>query len=494
MPAGTAVSEGVDMSSKGQSPMSKRMAVARERGARLGRPISIAEVTPEMRKLIADLYENDGLSQRKIAAYMMAKGIKTPTGNKIWHHSTVQSILRAVALDKKAEEQWIKRGLNAADRSARDVRIWAVNHSEKIQRLPEATKQLKVTVDNLAAIAEGMNDQFSQANRLIKQVEDDQPANDLNTHQLVAVAHRAQKQVEVVEEEAQAVQNKAQAAEEAITAVQNEAAAAEEAITAAEKEAQAAEEAITAAEKEAEAARYEAQAVQNEATAAEEEAQAAEEERQAAKLYLDNAVTTVTESSLNTVPSAGRQERAKATRMLASDVKKVAARIGLAADNTQMAAVRAEIAAVRAHVSHGKARLAADKAKMAHGKARLAADKAKMAYGKARLTADKAKMAHGKARLTADKAQLAADKVELAKDKAQMAGDSYRLATDLVNRATQVDRLGGMAHDMVDQLAGWLGDLAEVALKNAKESHGTLDSIETINFSSLLAGTDGEAS
>ena len=68
---------------------------ARRNGKRLGRPV---EIDQDIRRRIASEFQ-DGASLTGIARTLTREGIPTARGGKKWYPSTVQSVLRSLALD-----------------------------------------------------------------------------------------------------------------------------------------------------------------------------------------------------------------------------------------------------------------------------------------------------------------------------------------------------------------------------------------------------------
>ena len=72
--------------------------VARQNGTRLGRPVEIDE---DVRRRIAREFHN-GASLSEIARTLTHEGVPTARGGKQWYPSSVQAVLRSLALDREA--------------------------------------------------------------------------------------------------------------------------------------------------------------------------------------------------------------------------------------------------------------------------------------------------------------------------------------------------------------------------------------------------------
>lgn len=70
---------------------------AKARGVRLGRPSRVSEAWR-----IAKQLREAGFTLQAIANELTARGIRTATGKAVWSTSSVQSLLRTIALDQEA--------------------------------------------------------------------------------------------------------------------------------------------------------------------------------------------------------------------------------------------------------------------------------------------------------------------------------------------------------------------------------------------------------
>lgn len=77
---------------------SEALQALKRSGRRLGRPSALA---PEVLDRVVEA-RGEGMPLREIAAVLESKGIRTATGKRTWHASTVRAALQTAALDDEA--------------------------------------------------------------------------------------------------------------------------------------------------------------------------------------------------------------------------------------------------------------------------------------------------------------------------------------------------------------------------------------------------------